>query len=175
MGYLNTSIMKRASLAALLGTAGALGATGGGLAGHYGSDKTDNTLSTVLGALGGGAGAAAGMAGVNYIPRLEGLNSKLSEAVHSSRKVTKLDRILQALAGKPAKTFADKMKASQLHQARNTLNILAHENAPKWVRSLAKSSPKLRNALLLGTLGLGAATGGTLGALLGVKGGDALA
>lgn len=67
------------------------------------------------------------------------------------------------------------MKKSEIHRLRNTANILAHENTPKWARSIARGNPKLRKALMLGALGLGAGAGGTLGAMLGVKGGDALA
>lgn len=173
MSYLNTSMTKRASLAALLGT-GALGAAAGGLAGHYSSNKENNTPATALGALGGGAGATAGLAAIDRIPRLEGLDSKLSDVARMAREVTSLDRALQKLPAEPAHTLADEINASRIRQLRNTLDISAFENTPKWARSLAKS-PKMRNALMLGTLGLGAAAGGTLGAKLGIMGGDALA
>lgn len=165
---------KQASLAALLGT-GALGAAAGGLAGHYNSDKTNSTPATALGALGGGAGATAGLAAIDRIPHLEGINSKLSDVARMSRQVNSIDRRLQKMTAEPARTLADAEKANYIRRVRNTLDVLAHESAPKWARSLAKSNPKMRNALMLGTLGLGAAAGGTLGAKLGIMGGDALA
>lgn len=152
MSYLNTSMTKRSS------------------------EEADNATMHKLigGVLGGGAGATAGLVGINNIPRLEGLNSKLSDVARTSRKVTALDRTLQELAAEPAKTLADELLRSDARRLRNTLDVVSFENTPKWARSLAKN-PKMRNALMLGTLGLGAAAGGTLGATLGVKGGEALA
>lgn len=161
MGYLNISMTKRASLAALLGTAGALGATAGGLAGHYGSDKPDNTPATILGALGGGAGSAAGIASV--FPKLDGAAIDINNtALHLKRLADVNEQLRSAAVYDPA-----------LVQYKDEL-VKQIDAAPKWIKTLAKH-PKLRKALMLGGLGLGAGAGGTLGAMLGVKGGDALA
>lgn len=174
MSYLNTSMTKRADkgtalAAAILGMPSAIGVTAGGLAGYYGSDKTNNTPATVLGAIGGGIGTNAGA--VAGLFSLGGLNDELNNTRERLKWLAKSDALVQELKNNPEKAIpANHLAITKDRIA--TKKQLA--KTPKWIKYIAKH-PKMHNALLLGGLGLSAAAGGTLGAKLGIMGGDALA
>lgn len=170
MSYLNTSMTKRASTAAILGALGVAGATAGGLAGHYNSDKTNNTPSTVLGAIGGGIGAPAGALAAAFsskplADKIYRTDIKLDDAAYLGRYI---DFVAEGRAKLPPQLslgILRRQKASLESQLAKT---------PKLIKYIAKR-PGLYSALGLGIAGLGAAAGGAAGAKLGIEGGDALA
>jgi hypothetical protein len=171
MSYLNTSMTKRASLAATLGILGAAGAAAGGLAGYYGSDKTNNTPATALGAIGGGIGAPAGAyaAGISSKPfgdKIFRTDIKLDDAAY-------LGRYLDAVAEGKAELLPPERPPHILIRQKASLERQLAKT-PKLIKYIAKR-PGLYYALGLGIPLLGAAAGGAAGATLGVKGGDALA
>ena len=173
MGYLNTSMTKRAYketalMAALVGIPSAIGAAAGGVAGHYGSDKPNNTPATVLGTLGGGAGAAAGFG--NSMQYNLGLGNDLNNIIVRSELLPKMKDYVQHINKNSIQTAPD--FTNYLKDIAEMEKQLAE--TPKWMKYIAKH-PNLRKALMLGTLGLGTAAGGALGAKLGIIGGDVLA
>lgn len=154
-----------------LGMAGALGAAGGGLAGYHGSNKRNNAPATILGTFGGGIGAAAGLH--SSIPLVNAIADATDKVNTEKSRLANLESYLQDLRKQPSRGSGD-----LIHRLDKEFDIKALKRSiastPKWVRALAKR-PNLHNALTIGALGLGAGAGGTLGATLGVTGGDALA
>lgn len=173
MGYLNTSMTKRAMYAAPLaaaaaGTLGA-GALGGGLMGHYDSDKENKVPATVLGALGGATGAGAGAAvgaGASIVNNLlvDSAEGKIADLAH--RKA----RLAEALKGATPITHATKRQLQrEAAQAGRALR-----ETPSALKFLARH-PRLRTATALGLLAAPTVAGGALGAKLGTEAGDAIA
>lgn len=173
MGYLNTSMTKRAMTlgplaAATAGTLGA-GALGGGLMGHYDSDKENTVPATVLGALGGATGAGTGAAvgaGAGIINNLlvDSAEGKIADLAH--RKA----RLAEALKGATPITHATKRQLQrEAAQAGRALR-----ETPSVLKFLARH-PRLRTATSLGLLATPTIAGGALGAKLGTEAGDAIA
>lgn len=172
MGYLNTSMTKRALAnplaAAAAGTLGA-GALGGGLMGHYDSDEENKIPATILGSLGGATGAGAGAA----VGAGAGLVNSLLVA-DAERKLGNLDfskaRLDEALKGATPITHAAKR---QLQREAAQAGRVARKTLPV-MRFLARH-PRLSTATTLGLVAAPTIAGGALGAKLGTEAGDAIA
>lgn len=155
-----------------LGMAGALGAAGGGLAGYHGSNKRNNAPATILGTFGGGIGAAAGLH--SSIPLVNAIADATDKVNTEKSRLANLESYLQDLRKQPrpvgSREIIDRLDTeSGIKALKKSL-----AGTPKWIRALAKR-PGAQTALAIGTMGLGAGAGGTLGATLGTLGGDALA
>lgn len=146
------------------------GAIGGGLLGRYNSDKKNTTPATVLGALGGVAGSAVGA-----VPGLASYMIQEGLVQNSAQK--KIDTLAKAKADLDEAT---KGLVPVSHSAKRQLQLdvaranRALKKTPAVLKFLARH-PRLRAATGLGLITTPMLAGGTLGATLGGKGGDALA
>lgn len=154
-----------------LGMAGALGAAGGGLAGYHGSNKRNNAPATILGTFGGGIGAAAGLH--SSIPLVNTIADATDKVKTQKYRLANLESHLQWLRTQPTRGSNDLIDRLDTESSIKALKK-SLAGTPKWIRALAKR-PGAQTALAIGTMGLGAGAGGTLGATLGTLGGDALA